>query len=1058
MILRALLQAFGFVCCIWGCTPVFAGISELTKEYSSQIEKAKQLVRSPERITGFERFKLAYDALRQNDPRDNIGQLLLVLQNQNQVIEHIAKQVRDDEIDSVIPPSNGLLYQLGLKAIEKNILGGCKGCSKRELNALKYYVKIFDLHDMHDGFSGLPFYSIAQKRFHSQEFQIRTIQLYRELEKTLDLLQSRDQSSKWESAYTIALRVCGGKAKDATELLALLTSRDVLITRYLKYFKSQDMRFVRAYTNTAILIRLISELDQLRTGQSVDRFSYPELTPHASVKHYYFWSTAYAALKMKELGYSDETIVKVSAAFSGQYKALRYLEAFGPLRSSAWKQEFKQGALADSQMSAQAAQFSLSQDLGDESEGLNPEDKVEFQKFQLFLTKIREKKDVAYLEKKEVIESVLKKDSASQDKVYVLYYNFQSNIIGYPHLKLIVDQSVYEIHRTPNSDGTYLRERPMVEALKDARRGYLPSGILEVPITPDQKERLLHKLSIITDGSMKYAFFNRLFSSGTYNCAGVIYDAFYHAGFDLPEMSKWDAIAGVIIRKLHRNLPRSRFIGRGKTWIEDVQIPHWTLESIPKPLKAPRGNGLKEFSPQVGQEYLHAEQILVRKIPKGADPIHTLGRLIPSYSNTGTLDKKYVPTSSPVLNLTTLLIPEGELKAQFSKQISVSMRKITEVTLNGNRYYRFFIHPNELTHYAPLIRKYSQIKDPLQFQATPTSSARSLIVKETTGTFPTFGIKLSLSVEMGAAKRLIDDERATRSVYITDLLSDVHSETPLLKDSNKTWEIFKEVASFLPVEHPELGGYILRELPQEMNQDIHLPVFSLIAKRSFEDRWIENLFDASPKQDKVDFVFEDLVLPLLELHSLIDFRQGLTTELHQQNVVYVIDRKTHLVKGVRLKDMDAHWVDYSLREHRLNQSTPTIGFFPKDAYLLRFAEAPLNHFQSLVEVFRSRNVINTYKYFLSSAEMKRLLKRFDDYAVAQFNQSYPEYTVSQILDMEGAWKKIASDVKSAREQAVYHQIQLAQKNNSLSLTAVLKKINDLKIKCSLLLTGRRAKD
>ncbi|MFL5810176.1 MAG: hypothetical protein ACJ749_11685, partial [Flavisolibacter sp.] len=168
---------------------------------------------------------------------------------------------------------------------------------------------------------------------------------------------------------------------------------------------------------------------------------------------------------------------------------------------------------------------------------------------------------------------------------YLMYYNVEADLVGYPHLKLVMNGKVYEIHRIPNKDGTFLRERELYKGLLDARRGYLPSGIVSFPMTPEQSEKLTKFLIEEGSSSMKYAYFNKLFSKDTYNCGGILYEGLLKAGYKIPVMTRWNSmLPGQLFRRAYKNIPEARLVGVGKTWREEFVKPNWGTKSIPQRL------------------------------------------------------------------------------------------------------------------------------------------------------------------------------------------------------------------------------------------------------------------------------------------------------------------------------------------------------------------------------------------------------------------------------------------------------------------------------------------
>ena len=130
-----------------------------------------------------------------------------------------------------------------------------------------------------------------------------------------------------------------------------------------------------------------------------------------------------------------------------------------------------------------------------------------------------------------------------------------------------------------------------MRGLKDARKGFLPSGILELPATSDQKAKIVDFLVKEGDAQMKYGYLNKLVNSETYNCGGILYDALQNAGLGVPQLPRWKWLPGQMFRLANDSIPSSRIVGKGEKWWHDIVLPNWSLRSIPLP-KNWRNNSL----------------------------------------------------------------------------------------------------------------------------------------------------------------------------------------------------------------------------------------------------------------------------------------------------------------------------------------------------------------------------------------------------------------------------------------------------------------------------------
>src|SRR5437762_698536 len=79
--------------------------------------------------------------------------------------------------------------------------------------------------------------------------------------------------------------------------------------------------------------------------------------------------------------------------------------------------------------------------------------------------------------------------------------------------------------------------------------------------------------------------------------------------------------------------------------------------------------------------------------------------------------------------------------------------------------YRLFIHPESQKFYADLIKQYGPATN--DYEATATSSSRSLVVHPKNRPDFLFFVKISLGVELGGVDRTIPAAEVARSVGIS---------------------------------------------------------------------------------------------------------------------------------------------------------------------------------------------------------------------------------------------------------------------------------------------------
>ncbi len=293
-----------------------------------------------------------------------------------------------------------------------------------------------------------------------------------------------------------------------------------------------------------------------------------------------------------------------------------------------------------------------------------------------------------------------------------------------------------------------------------------------------------------------------------------------------------------------------------------------------------------------------------------------------------------------------------------------------------------------------------------------------------------FIVKTSLTEKMGGASRVITAEQTERAIVINDVVDQVYQDSNgKLPLSGKTWQFFKEPASALPKNG---GGMILREFKDAVQNDIVLPWYSLISERPASEHWIDELYRYSGHKNMKEFIWNDLAKPVMEMHSELALKNGITTELHQQNLMIVIDKDTKKVKGLMLRDMDGNWVDHSLRVNYLHKASTGTGSLYEDAKTLNYVWAQDNQFNSYAEIIRERSFGNIFKYAMPIDDVQWIQKKSDQFYVEEFNKTFPKYKVEDVTKLKERWQQIHADFTTDAESLVYNQIK-AEKYKPISV-------------------------
>ncbi len=435
--------------------------------------------------------------------------------------------------------------------------------------------------------------------------------------------------------------------------------------------------------------------------------------------------------------------------------------------------------------------------------------------------------------------------------------------------------------------------------------------------------------------------------------------------------------------------------------------------------------GRAQIARRLGDEFLEAERELTERAPYFSNLRLLVGHVLPSFSNTGTLPAAYEPKSGRTFALRTLLIPIEDLSLTAeSGALPPDAADQLFVERAGERFVRFFIHPDSASSYQHLAERYEE--DPVCWVATPTSSARSLLVTDAAGVAEPFIIKTSLFRRMRGFSRSIDRERVVRSVAMSQVLSGINTDTGgKIPGTNMTWALMPEYFAALPPGAIDGAGFIYRDAAELMNDtEVILPWLALIARRKDGPRWIDALFEHSDRDSMATFLWEDLLKPATELQALLTFCNGITPELHQQNLMIRVDRETRRVRGLVLRDMDSNWVNHSLRVNLLKKPEVRASeSFVEDAKLFCFGRAQGSMFDSYVGQLRKKCGKVLVRYSVPRRERAGLLDRMDQVLIDRFNETFPSWPAGSLPDLRDQLSRLHRTITTPEELSAYLSLE-----------------------------------
>lgn len=277
---------------------------------------------------------------------------------------------------------------------------------------------------------------------------------------------------------------------------------------------------------------------------------------------------------------------------------------------------------------------------------------------------------------------------------------------------------------------------------------------------------------------------------------------------------------------------------------------------------------------------------------------------------------EYLPQGGNVFQVPFIPIPLQDLEWLGEKSTA-------DFLTEGNTF-RFLVHPASLSLYATLIQKYGLVY--ADYWATPTSSARSVVMWQEKAPQSVFSVKLSVAGERSGQTREVTPQEALHSVLVTKLLSNdnspqnVEAETRLGLISEPFAAIPKSIAA----------GLIIKRID---NLDLQMrPVFSLYSKSSGASQsHIEKI--AKREGRSVESVARSFAIALQD--SLVSFyrRTGVIPEPHSQNVLYRYRRGQW---KFRFRDASGAAVNYSIRQQLGLNSEPLFEF--RERYKAAFDE------------------------------------------------------------------------------------------------------------------------
>ncbi|MEJ3744406.1 ferric iron reductase [Actinomycetes bacterium KLBMP 9797] len=211
------------------------------------------------------------------------------------------------------------------------------------------------------------------------------------------------------------------------------------------------------------------------------------------------------------------------------------------------------------------------------------------------------------------------------------------------------------------------------------------------------------------------------------------------------------------------------------------------------------------------------------------------------------------------------------------------------------------IHPDMLPKTLPHLGSRRSDREPW---VAPTASART--VKLTAG--PGWFVKLAYQELIGRGVRHIGRRQAGSAIEITDILSRAGATGKLPPRCYFLREVFGRVIDLPDGDASYEWGFVVREpdpFPRNDAIAAMIPGFALFArdsKRPTDPPIVAQLIERSAKS-ATDFLYEDIVAPLLDTYFQFLLLHGLQLEAHGQNILIAVDDSCQPV-GVVVRDAE----------------------------------------------------------------------------------------------------------------------------------------------------------
>ena len=196
----------------------------------------------------------------------------------------------------------------------------------------------------------------------------------------------------------------------------------------------------------------------------------------------------------------------------------------------------------------------------------------------------------------------------------------------------------------------------------------------------------------------------------------------------------------------------------------------------------------------------------------------------------------------------------------------------------------------------------------LSFTVQPTSSFRTVRIKSSP-----YYLKLAYPKVLGRITREIEHKNIYSSLEVNNILSDLVCKYDAPGQLSFLPEKSGKIYNFKDKEY----GYIIRDvipLGKNSNKILSLiPAFSLYSKDRLNDDFPIIVQLINNKKNKLDFLLNQLIFPVIDSYFYCVFSGGLQPEMHSQNFLIGLDNELNICSIV-LRDLESVDKDLTIME------------------------------------------------------------------------------------------------------------------------------------------------